>query len=594
MTPRTATSNRACCSIMFMAGPSILRALALFFVVARLILPRQVLAQKAASQPLVEARALPIVIDMGPGLYSPGSLTCLASTRDSSYTWIRGIVRDVMSRRGEDPLYADGVQGEDATLLLAVDPPGGPYRLRLAMADPAAPHGPITIRVNDRVVADSVMMTPGSRSDLLLSVDAPEGRIEVRFSAPCSDFHLCGVTIDGPRGARLGHLLPRLRKVDAMPPPEALPKADLDLRCRLLRRLSEYLIDQAPRTGGFSAHGAWYQNAYPIRTLIASGRILNEKRYSEAALSCLDAFVSRQRADGNWVSAYWGLLACDRPDPAAPTSANLADIGTMTACLAIAAPLVDGLRHDRYLAAAEAYAEHVSLPNQLSDGAFPNRRWDGRDSFHAYTVATATQTSSLSALFEATCNPRYLEASEKGAGWLARATFLPDGRIAFHPHDRDTVLVLESTSFGDVFYVADALLQVRSLTSDGSLQEEIDLALDRWLFGAKGLLASTDQGYWWKPGNAWSDSKMGGIIYVLARHPHRHDDPRIETWLERSLGWMSDPNRSRLIGVMSDPGDDRGEFALPATGFSGIGVAASIDPGVLTPGWNLQTRLFAH
>jgi hypothetical protein len=529
-------------------------------------------------------RPLPVVIDMGPGTYLPGSLVCLSQSLDSSFAWTAGQVRDIHRRGSQDPLLSDGVESEDAVFLVAVDPPGAAYRLRLTLGDPYLPRGPVTIRVNGVVVADSMVTEAGATTEVACEARARDGLIAVRLSAGCRGFLLAALALEGPDGAVLARLLPTFpSRTAAVPPAESLTVIDAQAREALLRRSADFLLEHRPKTGGFSYHGAWYQNAYSIRTLIAASRILTDTAYATTALETLDWFAALQRPDGNWNSSYYGSQKCAGHGPDYnPPSANLADIGTMTGCLAVVAPFVDGDRRDLYLTAAITYAEKVSLPNQLPSGAFPNRQWDGRDTFHPYTVATATQVASLSALHDATGDSRFLEAAERGARWLARLSFLPDGRLSLHPHDRDTVLVRKATSFGDAFYVAEALISAHHTTCDTELRAEIELALDRWMFGDLGLQSEAQHGYWWPPDEPWSDSKMGGMIYVLARHPRRNTDPALSEWLGRALAWMSDPGACRLIGVMAHPADTLGGYALPATGFAGVGIAAAIDPDVLT------------
>jgi hypothetical protein len=476
--------------------------------------------------------------------------------------------------------------------LVAVDPPGARYRLRLTLGDPYLPRGPVTVRVNDVVIADSVTTEAGTTTEIACETVAAGGRIAVRLSGGCRGFVLAALALEGPENAALARLLPRFpsRRM-AVPPAESLAAIDAAGLLALLRRSADFLLEHQPMTGGFSYHGAWYQNAYPIRTLFAASRILNDTTYSRPALETLDWFAAMQRPDGNWNSSYYGSEKCAATNPNPhPPSANLADIGTMAGCLAVVAPFVDADRRQRYLAAAVRYAEKVSLPNQLPSGAFPNRLWDGRDTFHPYTVATATQVASLSALYDATGDPRFLEAAERGARWLARLSFLPDGRLTLHPHDRDTVLVRQATSFGDAFYVAEALIDAFHTTRDSELRAEIELALDRWLFGDLGLRSEAQHGYWWPPDDPWRDSKMGGVIYVLARHPRRNSDPAVSGWLAHALAWMNDPGACRLIGVMAHPADTLGDYALPATGFAGVGIAAAIDPDVLTPEGGLEVR----
>ena len=111
-------------------------------------------------------------------------------------------------------------------------------------------------------------------------------------------------------------------------------------------------------------------------------------------------------------------------------SANLADIGTMTLCLAMAVPFVDETRAGQYLSAALQYADSIVLPSQLPSGAFPNRLWRGHYQTTPYSVATATQASSLALLHAVTGRIEYLKSAQRAGIWLADHV-QEDGRCGY-------------------------------------------------------------------------------------------------------------------------------------------------------------------
>jgi hypothetical protein len=538
----------------------------------------------AEPTPPIGFPTLPIRIDMGRGPWFPGTFVCGVEDRNEWYGWFDGMVRDGVSPRRSDAWLCDFIEGYDATFVVAVEPDTGTYQVRMTFGDLDRPRGPARVLSGDKVLA-SVRATEKSESTTVTFVTKPvNGRLEMRVAAEgCRGFALNGVEISGEKLSWLDRLFPDAVQYPPMPAPETLPKVGPADRRKLLKVLCEYLVKASPTEGCFSYHGAWYQNAYPIRTLLAGARLLEEPRYAEKAYRCLDRFAERQAPHGNWLSSYFGPTGCDSPTAADSATSNLADVGTMTMCLSAAAPGAAPERRERYLRAARLYADSVSLPNQLSDGSFPNRLWGGQDFSHPYTVATATQCASLAALYLATGDARYLKAAETGIRWITWGTFLEDGRLVLHPYNQETLVVKESTHFGEVFYVAEALLWVRRATADETLKQEIDAVLDRWLFGTEGAHRKTVHGYWWPPMDAWNSSKMGGMLYILADHPRRSADPVLSEWLVRALGWLTDPDRAQSIGVTAPPASPRGNYALVATGFAGIGVASSIDGDVLYP-----------
>lgn len=533
-------------------------------------------ASPAVTPPVGHPR-IPIRLDMGlSGRSTPGAANCGAWTRSPYYAWFDGMVRDGIVMREQDTWFADHVEGEDATFVIGAQPADSLFQLTLSLGEAAKERGPVSIFVNDLLVADSISTAAGEQRDITVTTGTVDGRISIRLQArSCRGFALCGLALTGPKPAWLGYIFPQPVPTVAVPPPEMLPNVTTDDARRLLRDAAEFLVKHHPIQGGFSYHGAWYQNAYPIRTLLAASQLLNEPRFAEPAIEALDRFVNRQGADGNWLSVYFGSAACDTFFRADSASSNLADIGTMTFCTAAAIPYVDEERGRKYLEAIRRYVDDFSLPLQFEDGAFPNGRWAGREYAHPYSVATATQTSTLASLYSATNERRYLEAAEKGARWLTNST-LEDGRIVMHPHDHDGEIVKEAVSFGDMFYIAEALILVRQRTGDEDLRKAIDTTIDRWLYGSEGLLINTRNGYWWDQQSGWGNSKMAGMLYVLATHPRIPTDPGLRTWLRRGVAWMSDLERGRIFGIMMHPSNTHGEYSLVATGFAGIGLAEVI------------------
>jgi hypothetical protein len=254
----------------------------------------------------------------------------------------------------------------------------------------------------------------------------------------------------------------------------------------------------------------------------------------------------------------------------------------MTLCLAIAAPLADSPRREAYLRAAVRYADRVTLPAQLPTGAFPNGRWFGRVHVHPYAVATATQASSLAALGAVTGDLRYLEAAERAGLWLAEQ-FRSDGYVTFAPHDTDEARSLAPTAFGDLFYMVEALTWIERFAVREEAKARARLALERYLWGPFGLRRQAVNGYWWSPRNPWTDSKMGGMLYILARSGRWNQSPALEGWTQQALAWLADPALSRQIGVLAPLPSMTGRYGMVATGFAGIGIAELAEPGVFLP-----------
>ncbi len=108
-------------------------------------------------------------------------------------------------------------------------------------------------------------------------------------------------------------------------------------------------------------------------------------------------------------------------------------------------------------------------------------------------------------------------------------------------------------------------------------------ALRRHLWGDAGLLASTVHGYWWEPPGVWSASKTGWLLEILAWARQDRPGEAMERWILLAQRWLSDPLLRQRVGATSLSFMPNGEFSLVATGFTGVGVAASIDFDALFP-----------
>jgi hypothetical protein len=516
-------------------------------------------------------------VDFGPYGQTDGTtILWSAGAREARMGWTGGRVHDFVDARRRQPRLRDGVEGVDARFSIGVSEPDSLYRLTLWLADTLRIAGPVAIDVGPVRVAESLAPEAGTRRTLSWLVRPAADRVSFRIAGPpCGRFAITAARLEGPGSAGLVEIFPDIDStVIEIPPPWALPVMTEEMLRDQLRRDAEHLLRERLSDGRFSAHGAWYENSFPIRALLAAGERLEEPAWKEVAFAVLDDFVAHQRADGNWSSDYDDPRHCPGRI-AASASANLADIGSMTLALAIATAKADEARRQRWLDALVTYADSISLPNQAPSGAFSNRRWKNHDYRFPYTVATATQVSTLAALHRLTGDPRYADAVARGTRWLA-AQVREDGRIAFAPHDREAMTLIEATRFGDCYYAMEALAMVATWTEDEALRRDADAAFDRWVGGTSGLRASAREGYWWTMGDLWADSKMAGIPALLAKRSRRPSPPWLRSMVFQELGWLDDDRRARRIGVRASLASRRGDYALTATGFAGLSASAAL------------------
>jgi hypothetical protein len=534
---------------------------------------------------LEDGRARLAMFDFGPDEVPAGRRIAFGTRlRNASYGWEGGMVRQITRRVGlHGPFLCDFVEGEDARFVIAVDPPDATYQVQLTLGDPDSARGPIDILAGDEVVLEDVSTPAGQPVEAVFESRAVDGRLAFRLRGEgCRAWAAVGAAIYGPREARLTELYPATERRTLVPPPDSLAHITRRDAPKVLRTFAEFLLASAPAEGGFSYAGAWYQNAYPLRTLLAGSVLLDEPEWRDISFAVIDRFVGTQRPDGRWLSNYFGKPGCQLSAGNDTTSSNLADIGSMTLAVALAVPLADDERQERWLSALRRYADNVVLPVQRPDGAFPNLRYEGRVFNHPYSVATATQAASLAVLGALTGEMRYLEASERAALWLANGV-RNEGQVSFAPHDTSTVKLLQPSAFGDVFYIVEALVWAGRYAPHREAQVTMRRALRNYFYGTGGLRAVSREGYWWSSRNLWSDSKMGGIPFVLIRHEEGRTAGDVAKMLDRQLAWMADPGLSQRMGIQSPPASRNGEYGLVATGFAGISVAAMIDPNVLVP-----------
>jgi hypothetical protein len=569
--------------------------------------PRGRLARHDATFPpdtLADGRVRLLWLDFGvagPGL-PPYVWTLDGSAPNSTLAWLGGMVRLVRREKALDsPGGGDCYEGDDATFAIAVDAPSA-CRIRLVLGDPDRPRGPFDVSLPDGPVAGGVRTPAGQYRDLEFEADPVGGRIPIRIAGTgCGTFSVAALTMYAPPGALLTtNLFDRATAPAAGDVAAGTPAADdsLAARRRLLRRACEFLLDSRPNEGCFSMVGSWYQSAYAIRTLMAGGQLLREPAFAEAAYECLDRFVAEQRPDGGWSATYFGRPGCPQAEAEIhdSASANLADGGSAALALAVAAAGVGPDRRERYVAAGRRYADAVVLPNQLDTGAFVNLKFMGVDHRHPYSVATGIQSAHLAALFAVTGETGYLAAAENGARFLL-AGFLPNGRYGFHRHDQPGVVPIQSVRFGDLYYIIEGLEWVRRYTGDAALAGSIEEALAGYLWGPGGLAASRTNEVLWKAGNDWEASKQGALLALLADF-HRMSPPAADAasldrrerrrrdtarWIDDFILWLERPENADQIGFLVDVASPGGVYAFPATGFTGIGLAAALDPEALFP-----------
>ncbi|HET9233483.1 MAG TPA: hypothetical protein VFP10_05030 [Candidatus Eisenbacteria bacterium] len=515
-------------------------------------------------------------VDFGPeDRVEPGSEPGDALDWNPRAIWSRGMVRPGSRPDLGDAYLGDFVEGERANLDIAVDS-GTMYRVILTFGDAVSSRGPVRVQVGDRVLVDSLVTKPGEFTDVRFETRAFGCSMTILLdAAPCRSFALCGAAWYS-EGAPPGSARTRNARPERDLPATRADGDSLDRRAkRALGDAADYLLDAQPPEGGFSRNGAWYECAYPVRTLLAARRILDEPRYETAALECVDRFVEEQLPEGGWSAHFFGSAGCSLAQATRMEyhSRNLADVGSMALALGLAAEAAKGERAARYLTLDRAYADNIVLKAQLSSGAFPNGRWEGKELLFPYSIATAVQATHLAQLYRLTEDKRYRDAALRAALFLA-GSVQSDGSVRLYPHDKDETRLLPAESVGDLFYVVESLIHVLPLAV-GADADSLAGALDRYFRGGSLAPLWSDPRTWLRKGDVWERSKRAGVLYLLLGYEEiRGPSEDLSKLVQAVFGALESPAFSQSIGVRADPQSPENRYSMAATGFAGIGFAA--------------------
>lgn len=367
-----------------------------------------------------------------------------------------------------------------------------------------------------------------------------------------------------------------------------MPSDSTNSPAACLRAVCDGLVERQQRNGLFApVTGPWWEVSFQIRVLLAGSVILEGPHYREAACRAIERFVKEQAPDGGWCAFH--------PDSSGATPAcdsrNLADLGTITACLSLMAPYLAAPEREAALRAHRAYIERFASRWDRPDGCYENGLYASQVEEVPYSIATATQAVSLIALYRATGDVSYMRRAEVAARALTSGWF-GDGRPLLRPHDRSTPRVTEATAFGDLYYVIEALLWVDAATEDAALHKTIGKTLRIYLLGRRGVVRSTPEDGWFAPpSEATNGCKINGMpgILLAARHRLSQTDASIEAAGENEvltavagegLRRLCDPATRSAYGVLMPRQDRNGPLGSACELFAAISIAESIRPGI--------------
>jgi len=116
--------------------------------------------------------------------------------------------------------------------------------------------------------------------------------------------------------------------------------------------------------------------------------------------------------------------------------------------------------------------------------------------------------------------------------------------------------------------------------------------LTEWILGAKGILSNWNES-WFRvrhvPGRYpisgdvnwvwWELAKSNGILHCFLYYlRHIDDNPLLREKTEKGIMTLSTPEKARMSGVMAEPEEFYGRYAVQATGFAGLSLAEYVEP----------------
>ena len=350
----------------------------------------------------------------------------------------------------------------------------------------------------------------------------------------------------------------------------------------------------------------WYMIFYPLRTLILAGQLFGDTKYIQTAEKYIDLYLTEQLPNGGFTSNYRQtptaqLTKAQFEEILRTGKVNLADNGSNIGGIIQASRNVSPEKRKKYLTAAKRWFDNWVPIWALPDGGYGNGIWVGHKINSPYTCAIGTTTMALAFFGLETGEYEYIENAERAIRFQC-SKWLPDGRpinLNCYPLPSEEVLV----DYGHSFYLLEGMCWTHFASKNEEVKELIATRMTEWIFGQEGLLAQWS-GSWfnymarcWQvpPGEmklsrsgirlGWEMAKSNAIIHCFLYYlNHIEDNPALREKVELGVKYLTHPLKARMSGVVSDPEESYGAFAVQATGFAGLSLAEAIQPDIVFAG----------
>lgn len=348
----------------------------------------------------------------------------------------------------------------------------------------------------------------------------------------------------------------------------------------------------------------WYMVFYPVRTLLLGGKLLNNREYIDTALKYVDTYLTEQLPNGGFTSNFrrkptYLATKADIEEVFAYGKVNVADNGSNITAIIQAAEYVDSVTRKKYIDAARRWFDEWVIIWALPGGAYACGIWMGEKLNKPCTCSMGTVAAALSAFGKFTGEYDYIEKAERCMTYQCEQwTDENDGRPVYLDIDIDKMAL---DDFANSFYLLEGMCWTHSATKNEIVKKTIEDKLRLWIFGRKGLLSQWSDSWFnymvvakpWDdapgdlPGSrqlscrlGWEMAKSNGIIHAFLYYLNNiEDNILLREKVEKGLKYLTHPLKCRMSGVMSDPEESYGAFAVQSTGFAGLSLAESILPG---------------
>jgi hypothetical protein len=503
----------------------------------------------------------------------------------------------------ESALYEGFVRGGNAAgFAVSIDAPRVDVRIHCHAGD--SDWGPFSIASGATFLLDRVTIERGKTEVFEFTIEVKDKCLELEFLPDRgAQFLVNGIEILTPEDTPPVSLFATAPMLPA-PGDRVTREKPRDMLCAvcdwlLLHRESPEFPGDNYTTNSGSKVPVWYTITFPIRAFLAGYRLLGDDRYLNAATISLDTFVSEQMPNGAWADHYRNTPTTSLDDEELDKAMRslrqpMSDIGSVAACLALAAPLVDGPRQKTYLDSLLRFCRDWAAGFQRDDGSF-NDGFDGHTADGAtYSCATAIEDGVFALAGTLSGDRELSQRSEQAMRFLLPDWFEDGSMIGRAPHWRvrnREPFVLEPLYFGDQYYYDEGFITVLHHTHDDSLQAELSKALAHRVRGTSGLLTSLGSSDWWPIQDNWNNAKSIGMVATLLE-VNRNIAPGsdLDVTLERLGGFLTTRETAAVLGVMPDDTERPARIygmqtwsggAREATGFAGMILGELLSPGSL-------------